>query len=227
MAKVIYIDTETGSINPERAALLQISSIVEIDGELKGTQNLFLKPAPEAEVTGKALQIQGKTWADLDAPYRIDAAEGFKRFEAFLGQFVDRYNKTDKFVLKGFNSRYDEQVVRTFFTNHQNNYYGAWFWAPSVDIMAIAAQVYLNARANLPNFQLGTLLKAYRLLNEQGQPLAQDGTVVPDVPAFLHDSRTDICGSRRLDCLLTGRGWVPPVVWEVDPLEPAPIAHAA
>lgn len=197
--KRIYIDTETGSVDKERAALLQLSAVVEIDGEVKGTFNRWAKPHENAEVTGRALEIQGYSWKNLEDPHRISPLQLLTDFEYFMSSHVDKFDRKDKFILLGFNVRFDEDILRTFYKMLGNNYYGSWFHSPSVDVMAILAHIYAPNRLDLENFKLGTVMNANGITVQDGLPL--------------HDSRADICATYQLYKRYIGEGTPEPIQW--------------
>ena len=41
MNKIIFIDTETGGVNAEKSALIQLSGIIEVDGTEKEKFNFY------------------------------------------------------------------------------------------------------------------------------------------------------------------------------------------
>ena len=95
MNKIIFIDTETGGVNPEKAALIQLSGIIRIDKKDVEKFNFYIKPFENSEVTEKALEVQGRTLEKL---------------------------KTDKFIVAGYNVRFDVDILKAFFQRHGNNF---------------------------------------------------------------------------------------------------------
>ena len=52
--KILFIDTETGGVNPKESALIQLSGIVRIDKKDVEEFNFFIKPFARSEVNAKA-----------------------------------------------------------------------------------------------------------------------------------------------------------------------------
>ena len=65
--KILFLDTETGGVNPKESALIQLSGIVRIDKKDVEEFNFFIKPFEGSEVNPKALEVQGRTLEELDS----------------------------------------------------------------------------------------------------------------------------------------------------------------
>lgn len=214
MAKIAYFDYEAGSVDVKRCGLTQLSVQIEINHVLVAAANWFIRPNEHDEITLKAMEIQKISPADLLTEKYRPYEEVFPQLEAFLGLYVDRYNTADKYLFGGYNARFDEECTRRFFKQNNNNFFGSWFWSGPLDVMAIATHVYQDHRHLLDSFSLGSLLRAYNIMDEEGNILHTDGTIAE--VGQLHDSRTDIDGTRRLYHRLIGRGTPPPGAWPTD-----------
>ena len=67
MAKLIFIDTETTGLNPEKHSIVQCAGIIVIDGEEKFRFNLPICPRQGTRADPEALKIIGKTPDELRA----------------------------------------------------------------------------------------------------------------------------------------------------------------
>ena len=122
MNKIIFIDTETGGVNPEKAALIQLSGIIRIDKKDVEKFNFYIKPFENSEVTEKALEVQGRTLEELKTEKYIEEKEVYKQFVNLLDKYIDKYDRTDKFVVAGYNVRFDVDILKAFFQRHGNNF---------------------------------------------------------------------------------------------------------
>lgn len=122
MNKIIFIDTETGGVNPEKAALIQLSGIIRIDKKDVEKFNFFIKPFENSEVNEKALEVQGRTLEELKTEKYVEEKEVYKQFVNLLDKYVDKYDKTDKFIVAGYNVRFDVDMLKAFFQRHGNNF---------------------------------------------------------------------------------------------------------
>ena len=122
MNKIIFIDTETGGVNPEKAALIQLSGIIRIDKKDVEKFNFYIKPFENSEVTEKALEVQGITLEELKTDKYVEEKEVYKQFINLLDKYIDKYDRTDKFIVAGYNVRFDVDILKAFFQRHGNNF---------------------------------------------------------------------------------------------------------
>ena len=122
MNKIIFIDTETGGVNPEKAALIQLSGIIRIDKKDVEKFNFYIKPFENSEVSEKALEVQRRTLEELKTDKYVEEKEVYKEFINLLDKYIDKYDKTDKFIVAGYNVRFDVDILKAFFQRHGNNF---------------------------------------------------------------------------------------------------------
>ncbi|WP_338977148.1 3'-5' exonuclease [Fusobacterium nucleatum] len=122
MNKIIFIDTETGGVNPEKSALIQLSGIIRIDKKDVEKFNFYIKPFENSEVNEKALEVQGRTLDELKTEKYIEEKEVYKQFINLLDKYIDKYDKTDKFIVAGYNVRFDVDILKALFQRHGNNF---------------------------------------------------------------------------------------------------------
>lgn len=122
MNKIIFIDTETGGVNSEKAALIQLSGIIRIDKKDVEKFNFYIKPFENSEVTEKALEVQGRTLEELKTDKYVEEKEVYKQLIKLLDKYIDKYDRTDKFIVAGYNVRFDVDILKAFFQRHGNNF---------------------------------------------------------------------------------------------------------
>jgi len=153
--KRCYIDVETGGVDSEKCALLQIAGIVEIDGKVEETFELKIKPFPNDFICTAALEVTGYS---LDTIQSSDdflvPREAYLKLIKILKKYVDQYDKRDKFSFVGYNSNFDIQFVRSFFLKNGDTYYGSYFWNSHIDVMVMAHIILEGERANMEGFKL-------------------------------------------------------------------------
>jgi len=164
--KILYLDTETSNVDMnDKTALLEISGIVEIDGEIKEKFTSRIKPFKQdtKEFSPFAIECHHITYEEsLKSP---EPSKVFDSFTAMLNKYVDYYNKTDKFILAGYNVKFDEEMLRHFFKKNSKteedakygNGFNSYFWTPSFCIMQYVFSCVLEQRSRFVNFKLGTV----------------------------------------------------------------------
>jgi DNA polymerase-3 subunit epsilon len=174
--KCVYIDVETGGVDPRTCAMLQIAMVVEIHGDVQEKYESKIAPFPDDEIYDKALEVNNFTKEQIkEFP---PPGEVYGAITDIFKRYVNRYSKQDKFFFIGYNSHaFDMPFVRKFFEKNNDKYFGSWFFYPSIDIMILAAQSLRTQRNQMLNFKLGTVAQALG--------------VSPD-PTKLHDALYDI-----------------------------------
>jgi len=191
MSKLIFFDCETTGTKFWKNGIHQISGLIEIDGEVKETFNFHVKPSyPGVVIEDEALAVSGVTRAQI-----MEYAEMryvYNQIIKMLGKFLDPYEKKStkrKFHLVGYNNRgFDDSFLRAFFVQNGDEYFGAWFYSDSIDVLVLASQYFKDVRHKMANFQLRTVC-------------AEAGIQVDETK--LHDAQYDINLTRELYHILT------------------------
>ena len=158
--KLLFFDLETTGTYPGKHGIHQMSGMIVIDGEIKEKFDFRVRPNPQAEILDEALEVAGVTRDQILAYPPM--GEVYHQFvDGILAKYVDRYNKTDKFFLVGYNNAsFDNQFLRGFFLQNGDKYFGSWFWANCMDVMVLATPYLAAKRAEMKDFKQGTVAKA-------------------------------------------------------------------
>lgn len=133
MNKIIFIDTETGGVNAEKSALIQLSGIIEVDGTEKEKFNFYIKPFENSEVNKKALEVQGRTLEELGTEKYIDESIIYQEFLEILDKYIDKYDKNDKFIVAGYNVKFDIDILKALFERNNNKFLFSYFNSSMLD----------------------------------------------------------------------------------------------
>lgn len=157
--KLFYYDVETTGTKFWRNSIHQLSGAIEIDGEVVERFNFRVRPHEKAEIDPVALEIGGVTLEQIQAYPTM--GEVYGQLTAMLKKYVDKYNKTDKFYLVGFNNAaFDNAFLRAFFIQNHDEYFGSWFWSNCFDVMVLATKKLAKTRHLMPNFKLKSVAAA-------------------------------------------------------------------
>jgi len=179
--KRIWIDTETTGTDPNLHDIWQLAGIIETGEREKGF-NFKIRSFNMDTVSKEAIDVGGVTMEQLAG--FPDAQTVFVEFSNLLSMYVSPYNRQDKFTIYGFNAKFDEEMLRSWWKKCGNKFYGSYFWWPSIDIAQLAHMhlMDMGKRQTMPNFKLGTVADTMNV--------HIDGT--------LHDAMTDIMLTRAI-----------------------------
>lgn len=153
--KVLYIDTETTGLDPVKNGILQISGIIEIDGQVKEEFDIKMQPMTGDVVEEKALAVTGTT-LEMIHGYQ-SGTEGYNAIIKMFDRYIEKYDKMDKFQVVGYNVRYDMDMLKAWFTKNGNSFMGSYMgWQP-FDVMAVCHMLKYMGKLSLPDYKLSTL----------------------------------------------------------------------
>lgn len=182
MSKILWIDTETTGVDPEKNAIIQLAYIVEIGGGIVEEGNFLMAPHAGSTVEKKALEINKRDIVEImQYPHLKDTMKDFKMI---LAKYVNKFNKLDKFVLAGYNIAFDEQFLRAAFTRTKDKFFGSWFFWPKCDCVTYVSRYIAEKNLRLKNYKLSTLCEHF------------------NIPLDAHDALNDIRATRDLYSIL-------------------------
>lgn len=177
--KAFWIDLETTGVDPNLCAIHHAAVIVVVDGV--ETRHEWKIQPHEGSLYTPGWDVSGVTKEQIEA-YPITPAQFHRELLKLLNTHINKYSKTDKFFWLGYNAKFDEAFMRASFLRHKNSFFGAYFWAPVLDVMALAGFALAPERTSLENFKLSTVYEYVF-----GRPLAN-----------AHDGMADIEATREL-----------------------------
>ncbi len=153
--KQLFYDLETTGLDPETNAIHQISGLVVIDGEVRESFNLHVRPYVGAVVSQEALDISGVTVEQIMEGMPEETACG--ELLSTLERYAEPSLKSDRFFLCGYNSlRFDNLFLEEFFKRNGKRT-NRYFWHGGIDVMVLASDYLAPYRHNMPNFKQGTV----------------------------------------------------------------------
>lgn len=130
--KILYLDTETTGLDPEKNDIIQIAGIVEIDGEVKEKFNIFCQPYSYENISEEALVVHGKSITEMKEWQNPERALG--QFVEILDKYIDKYAVSDKFFVAGQNVSFDVDFLYSWAKKGGNKYIGSYIWRNVIDL---------------------------------------------------------------------------------------------
>lgn len=166
--KIFYYDLETTGVNKDENGIHQISAIIEIDGDVKEELNLNSRPYENCVINPEALMIGGVTLETVNA-YPPES-EAYKAIINSLSKYCDKFDRTDKFHLCGYNnSSFDNQFLRKLWDRCNDKYFGSYFWSDTLDVMVLASYALKDIRHTMKDFKLHSVAKAFGIIVDKSK----------------------------------------------------------
>ena len=184
----MFFDLETTGVDVKKHGIHQIAGCFEVNGEVVEEFNIRVAPNPKAVIEQEAMNICGVSEEQIRAYPEMGGV--YREFCMMLSKYVERYSKTDKIWLVGYNNRsFDDNFLRAWFVQNQDTFFGAWFWTDSLDVLVLASQYLIGRRREMPNFKLMTVARELGIDVDESR---------------LHDALYDIELTRAVYRIVTG-----------------------
>lgn len=178
MSKKLYYSLQTTGTEPEVHGIYQIGAIIEIDGTVKEKINMRFKPQGKAKIDNEFMTRKGMSMERLkEFP---GSRTAYMAFTDILTLFIDKYNKNDKFFLIGYNNRLvHDRFLKAFMAAHGDEYFGAYFWNNTVDLVSNATTQLMEVRTKMANFKLCTVAPRLGItISEHKYDALQDALII-------------------------------------------------
>jgi DNA polymerase-3 subunit epsilon len=182
--KVLYFDTETTGIDPQKNAIIQLSGMIEIDGEIVETFNYKIRPLQSDEINPEALAVHGITEAEMDTYPEPKVV--LNQFLTLLEKYCNKFDRNDKYFPAGYNVKFDLEMLYAFARKQGEKYLGSFLaWVP-IDAMPLVHYLVTQSDFKLPDYKLKTVCDHFK------------------IPIQAHDAMSDITATRLLIKQLEG-----------------------
>jgi DNA polymerase-3 subunit epsilon len=197
--KVLWIDTETTGLNPIENGVHQVAGLVELSVLDKNNPliqfDINANPLQDCQVSSwydknknceiDALSISGKTKDDLSSYQSYES--GMQELIATLSGHINLEDKTDKFILAGYNVGFDKDMLFGWAKVVGEKYLGKYIDHRVIDVMTLARTAYaLGLMLEPKDFKLETMAEKYGIAIDA------------------HDASSDIEATRKLFFVLIG-----------------------
>ena len=191
--KMCFLDVETTGTDPALHSVIQIAvRLVEkkdwtTDHVIRReTWDTLVLPWPGSRWDEASKNVHGFDQCLLEAEHAIPHQTAHVTLINLLDRWVKRFDRADKLYIVGYNVKFDEAFMRSWFTAAGDLFFGSYFRFPSLDVAQMAAIALHDARGTMPDFRLSTVYQEARRLSPvyQGMPKL-------DV-SRLHDAQYDL-----------------------------------
>lgn len=177
--KTLWLDTETGGLIPGKSPILTMAGIIEINNVVKEEFYFKIKPLPGQIVEEGALKVNGLTHAEIatfEEPRIVK-----DKLNTILGKYCDKFDRNDKYVPAGHNTKFDiDKMLTPFYELQGDKFLFSWLDYHYVDTMAIALLLRKQGWINVPNVRLETMCQHF------------------GIPIKAHNAQEDIRATRTL-----------------------------
>lgn len=157
--KIWYLDTETVGLNPIKNGIIQISGIIEINGEVKEEFDFKCRTFPQDLINEEALKVNGYTKEQIDSFEEPVAV--YRKLVTILNKYVNRYDKKDKFYLLGQKIDFDNRFMEEWFKKCGDQYFYSYRHYGMVDLISLTTMMEVCGLYKGVNKKLETVAKEF------------------------------------------------------------------
>ena len=136
--RLLFIDTETGGLNPSKHSLLSLAMVVWEEMEIIDSTELLINDG-KLSVTNEALAIN-KIDIEMHKKSAISSTQAIEEIVAFIKK---HFTQQEKITLAGHNVHFDVNFLKTFFS-HNNINFSNYFSHRIIDTSSVLYYLYLS-----------------------------------------------------------------------------------
>lgn len=126
MSKIFWVDTETTGLDPVKNEPWEIAGFMEINGKVVGDPiHLRCKPRRPENFSEKALEMSGLNLDEIMS--FMDPGVAYMRLVAWLSVHISRFDKFDKAIIAGYNSKFDKDFLYHWFVDSGDMFFHSYF----------------------------------------------------------------------------------------------------
>jgi DNA polymerase III epsilon subunit-like protein len=137
LERLLFIDTETGGMNPDKHSLLSLAMVIWEDMEILDSQELLINDGILA-VTREALSVN-KIDMEKHKQLAVTPSQAIGKILIFIRKY---YPQQVKITLAGHNVHFDANFLRSFFSRN-NMDFSKYFSHRIIDTSTIMHYLYL------------------------------------------------------------------------------------
>jgi DNA polymerase III subunit epsilon len=138
--RLLFIDTETGGLDPRKHSLLSLAMVIWEDNEIIDSQEILINDGI-LSVTKEALSIN-KIDIEKHKQSAISSSQAIEKMLLFIGK---HFPGKGKITLAGHNVHFDADFLRAFFSAN-NRDFSKYFSHRIIDTSSILYYLYLAGK---------------------------------------------------------------------------------
>ncbi len=176
--KKLYFDTETTGVVQGKHEIIEIAGIIEIDDVVEREFKMKCQPTDWDAIDPKALEVHGHTREKLKT---FKSAKWlYENLKQGFSEYINPFDKSDKFKVCGFNVDFDIGMLASFFLRQKDPYVYSFLGPYPLDVMKLAIWMNDMKLIQTENMRLETIANYFR------------------VKINAHDSLSDIRATREI-----------------------------
>jgi DNA polymerase III subunit epsilon len=159
--KILWIDTETTGLKPWENGIIQLAGFIEVGGELKDEFNYTCAPFPRDIISPYACEVHGiaeSVFRTYPCPKAVK-----KDFTTTMDKYVNKYNKEDKFIIGGYNTKFDINFLNHWFKKQDDPYFFSYAFVDPIDVLAMIRGYFKQNGIKLENNKLTTVARYFEI----------------------------------------------------------------
>lgn len=155
--KIAWIDVETTGIDTKTSQIIELACLFNCNGDWHEFHQ-FCKPKSKPEnYDDVAKKSHNIPWSFLEEN-GVTQIGLYGNFLNFLAALIDKYEKSDKAIFAGYNSKFDSNHVRELFMRLKDYFFGSFFHSMPLDVAStFMAAMDLGLVEKQKDIKLGTV----------------------------------------------------------------------
>ncbi len=184
MSKILWFDTETTGLDPNRNGLIQLAMVMDVDGEAVDTAYFEFQPFQNDYIDiGGKMPTQWLTY-DLGSNGTLPITEitiqtlfsyplpSTAKINTFLQKHISKFDKTDKAYVGGYNVPFDRAFLSKFYEKCGDKYLGSYINWKQLDVLSMLYLADFHGKIKLENYKLETACKYFNIELEAHNPMS-------------------------------------------------------
>lgn len=186
--KILWFDVETSGLDSKENDIIQIAGIIEVNEKIVDEFNILMQPFDLTKISKEALQVQNRSMSEILRYQRPNLA--YKQFTDVLNRHSNKFDKTDKYYVGGYNVNFDMGFLENFFRKMNDPYLGSYLNWTKLDPMMLVQLLNFKGLYNEADCKLGTACKAFGINLDNAHDALADVKATRELYAKLCNSLT-------------------------------------